>query len=91
MQIILQIGVFQVNLQLPKLLMGFLTMLGKGAWLILQKNPKKTIWTGPFKYRKETPANSGVYRIFLGAYRPKKCAAAAADRVQGEGEEGEEE
>ena len=42
MQSIWQIGVFKVNLQLPKLLMGFLTSLGKGARLILQKKQIKT-------------------------------------------------
>ncbi len=41
MQIIWQIGVFQVNLQLPKLLMGILTTLGKDTRLILQKKNKK--------------------------------------------------
>ncbi len=68
--------------------MGFLTTLGKGARLILQKNPKKMTWTGQYKYRKQSPANSGDNRLFLAAYRPKRCAG-AADRVQGEGEEGE--
>ena len=88
MQIIWKIRVFQVKLQLPKLLVGFLTTLGKGAQLILQKNKKMT-GAGPLNYRKKSPANTGVYRLFLGAYQPKKCAANAADRVQGEGEKGE--
>ena len=39
-QIIWRIGVFQVNLQLSKLPMGFLTTLGKGARLILHKKLK---------------------------------------------------
>ncbi len=58
MQIIWQIGVFQVNLQLPKLLMGVLTTLGKGAWLILQKKNKwhEQVTLSTAKKRQPIPA-----------------------------------
>ena len=89
MQIIWQIGVFQVNLQLPKLLMGFLTTLGKGTQLILQKTQEKRHEQVPLSTVKNASQFWGI-QAFLGAYRPKRCAAAAAaDRVQGEVEGGE--
>ena len=86
MQIIRQIRVFQVNLQLQKLLMGFLTMLGKGHAIYFAE--KKTRHEQvPLSIAKNASQFWGMNSLFLGAYRPKRYAADGANRVQGKGEE----
>ncbi len=84
----MQIGVFQVDLQLPKLPMGFLTTLDHITHIVYAKMAKQLNKQKPLtlpKIRQLILAYTGVFFAHTGQ---KRCAA-AADLVQGEVEGGE--